>query len=179
MINLRRLTELFNEGKSYIVSPKTVSRKLHDLGYWARRPCRKPLISQRNKKKGLTNYHLHKHWGLNKLKNIIFSDESKFYLLSPDGRIRVWRNKNERYSPDCTLKTLTSGGGSLMFWGCIGYNGIGPLIEVRSNLNAQTYISHILEPMYQRFWRKLLRKNPKAVFMQDNAPCHKAHVVIE
>ena len=177
MSHLRRLTELFNEGKSDGVSSKTVARNLHKLGYWARRPCRKPLVSTRNKKKRLAYFHLHKHWQIHNWKNIIFTDESKFNFLTSDGRIRVWRCKGERYLPGCTIKTLSNFGGSLMFWGCITYNGVGPLLEVPCNVNSKTYISHVLEPMYRRFWKKLLKKNPHAVFMQDNAPYHRAHSV--
>ena len=36
MSHLRRLTELFNEGKSDGVSSKTVIRNLLKLGYWVR-----------------------------------------------------------------------------------------------------------------------------------------------
>ena len=56
-----------------------------------------------------------------------------------------------------------------MFWGCITFQKLGPLIEVKSTLNSENYISNILDP-FLTFWRKFRRK--KKVFMQDNAPCH-------
>ena len=58
-----------------------------------------------------------------------------------------------------------------MFSGGITYDKMSPLIEVKSNLNSQNYISQILEPC-QQFWRKSWRKNKRALFMQDNAPSH-------
>ena len=101
---LRGMTEIFNAGKNVPVSEKTVSRNLHKLGFYARRACRKPLISTRNKIKRLEYYNIHKSWGVAEWKNIIFSDESKFNLFHSDGRVKVWRRPNERYLPECTRK---------------------------------------------------------------------------
>ena len=53
---------------------------------------------------------------------------------------------------------------------------MGPLIEVKGNLNSQLYISNILEP-FQIFWRKFRRNKKPPLFMQDNAPCHTAKIV--
>ena len=72
------------------------------------------------------------------------------------------------------MKTITGGGGSAVL-GCIGFDWIGPLIEVHYNLTVNSYISQILEPMH--FWQKIQRKYPNWVLMQVNAPCHTARVV--
>ena len=45
---------------------------------------------------------------------IVFSDEKKFNLDSPDGFQKYWRAKN---FPDENYSTMHSGGGSLMIWG--------------------------------------------------------------
>ena len=44
-----------------------------------------------------------------------------------------------------------------MFRGCITYDKMGPLIEVKCRLNSQDYISHIVEP-FLVFWSKFRRK---------------------
>ena len=49
---LKSITKLFNKGKVDDVSQKTVSRNLHKLGFYARKACRKPMISRTNRKKG-------------------------------------------------------------------------------------------------------------------------------
>ena len=106
---------------------------------------------------------------------------SQNLILTSDGRIRVWRCKGERYIPECTIKTLINCGGSLMFWDCITYNGVGSLFNVPCNSNSKTYISHVYnrctQHIFPQFWKKFLKKNPKAVFIQDNAPYHKVHYV--
>ena len=98
-------------------SSKTLSRNLHKMGFWARRACRKPLISNKNRKERLDFYRSHKDWDIDKWSIILFSDESKFNLYHSDGRIRVWRQSHERYLPECTQGTVRGGGGSVLFWG--------------------------------------------------------------
>ena len=166
---LRELTQLFNVSKEVTVSQKTVGRNIHSLGFHARRACKKPLISSKNRLKRLAYHKRHKLWSVNDWKDVIFSDESKFNFFHSDGRVKVWRQAHERYHPDCTANTIKGFGGSLMFWGCITFQKLGPLIEVKSTLNSENYISNILDP-FLTFWRKFRRK--KKVFMQDNAPCH-------
>ena len=172
---LRGITEIFNTGKKFSVSEKTVSRCLHNQGFYARRPCKKPFISARNRRKRLDYYRNCRLWKINDWKKLIFSDESKFNLFTFDGRAKVWRQAHERYLPECTKKTIKGFGGSIMFWGCITYDRMGPFIEIRGNLNGQEYISQILDP-FRGFWRKF-KKNKTAVFMQDNAPCHTSKIV--
>ena len=114
---LRGITELYNHAKDQNVSSKTVSRTLHKMGFWARRPCKKPLISQVNKRKRLGFYHEHKNWAVKQWKNIVFSDESKFNLLNSDGRTKVWRVKGERYYLNALIKQLEVEGEVLCFGG--------------------------------------------------------------
>ena len=179
--SLRSLTELYNEGKQrqQKVSAKTVSRNLHHLGFRSRRAAKKPLVSKANRKKRLAFYHHHKGWNLNKWSDVLFSDESKFNLYNCDGRIRVWRQSHERYLPDCTRKTVKGGGGSIMVWGCISRKSVGPLIEIQGTLDANRYISMILEPFFNKYWRSFRRSRKKATFMHDNAPCHRARKVTD
>ena len=61
-----------------------------------------------------------------------------------------------------------------MYWDCITFEKMGPLIEVKGNLNSQNYISNILEA-FEKFWKKVRKK--RKCFMQDNAPCHRSKLV--
>ena len=60
----------------------------------------------------------------------------KFNLIDSEDRVKVWWQKDERYLPECTAKTVRGGEGSIMFWGCIGFDFIGSLIEIKGHLNA-------------------------------------------
>ena len=39
-------------------------------------------------------------------KSVIWSDECRFKLIHSDGRIRVWRQINERFLNQCIKKTV-------------------------------------------------------------------------
>ena len=62
---LRGITEHFNASKKVLVSEKTVSRCLHNQGFYARRPCKKPFISAMNRRKRLAYYKNYRFWKIN------------------------------------------------------------------------------------------------------------------
>ena len=64
-----------------------------------------------------------------------------------------------------------------MFWGCIAFNKMGPLIEVKQTIDAKSYISDILESFRESFWIRFPSMIQKGISMQDNAPCHIARIV--
>ena len=76
------------------------------------------------------------------------------------------------------LKLYIVAGGPSCFWSCISNNILGPLIEVNTRLDSSKYISNILVPFLQTFWKNFMRRKPQATFMQDNAPCHKSKKVL-
>ena len=76
------------------------------------------------------------------------------------------------------LKLYIVAGCPLCFWSCISNNILGPLIEVNTRLDSSKYISNILVPFLQTFWKNFMRRKPQAKFMQDNAPCHKSKKVL-
>ena len=75
------------------------------------------------------------HWTLdNHWKSVIFSDETQVKLNSKN-RISVWRRSDEVWRPEC----LGQRGGScvsVMFWGCLSYNGVGTLEPVVGKIDS-------------------------------------------
>ncbi|GBN48640.1 hypothetical protein AVEN_247046-1, partial [Araneus ventricosus] len=57
-------------------------------------------------------------------KSVLFADESKFNTFGSDGRIMVWRRKNEELNPKNLVGTVKYGGGSVLVWGCISASGL-------------------------------------------------------
>lgn len=57
----------------------------------------------------------------------------------------------------------------------ISSEGVGPLVRIYGRVNAETYKQllqqHVIESLR-------LSPNQPSIFMQDNAPCHKAKKVI-
>ena len=60
-----------------------------------------------------------------------------------------------------------------MIWGCLSFNGIGTLTDVKENINFQIYID-VLE---NNLWPVIARyfADSEHVF-QDNAPVHRARI---
>jgi hypothetical protein len=108
-------------------------------------------------------------------RNIVFSDESRFCLDMSDGRIRVHRLITERYLDECILEKDRYGGRSIMVWGAMSWDGLSRLIVVQGTMNANMYISDVLELEAVPF----VLNAPAQIFQQDNARPHVARVTLE
>ena len=83
----------------------------------------------------------------------------------------VRRKVAEELSPKCLKASVKFSRGSVMVWGMISGDGVGPLVRLQGKVNAGVYKDNVLPVL------RYSTKHP-SIFMQDNAPCHKAMVVI-
>uniref|UniRef100_A0A674C3D8 Tc1-like transposase DDE domain-containing protein n=1 Tax=Salmo trutta TaxID=8032 RepID=A0A674C3D8_SALTR len=91
-----------------------------------------------------------------------------------DGRIRVYRRRNERYTEACTLEQdRFGGGGSVMVWGGVSQHHRTELVVTAGNLNAVSYREDILLPHVVPF----LQAHPDMTLQHDNATSHTARSV--
>ena len=69
---------------------------------------------------------------------MLWSDETKINHIGSDGKVYVWKQQGEPLS-DCTITPTAKheGGNNLMVWGCMGWNGVGKLVEVQGKMNAK------------------------------------------
>ena len=71
-----------------------------------------------------------------------------------------------------TTPTVKHGGGNnLMVWGCMGQNGVGKLVEVEGNMNAEQCCAILEDGMVESF-EKLEMEEEERIFQQDNDPKH-------
>ena len=54
-----------------------------------------------------------------------------------------------------------------MVWGCMGWNGVGMLVEVQGRMNAEQYCEILEDGMVESF-EKLDMEEEERVFQQDN-----------
>ncbi|GBN19544.1 Transposable element Tc1 transposase [Araneus ventricosus] len=122
----------FNEKFSTSISHETVRRVLRTAGLNGRSACRKFFVSAKNRKLRLSfaKSMLNKpeaYWN-----NVLFVDESKFNIFGSNGRIMVWRRKNEELNPKNLVGTIKYGGGGVLVCGCMSASGL-------DNLTAKRY----------------------------------------
>lgn len=154
-------------------SARTVRRRLDDVGLFGRVARKKPLLTERHRQLRLTWAKERKDWGMEDWYKVVWSDESKFNLFGSDGRVYIRRRVGEDYLPECVQSTVKFGGGSVMVWGCITCDGVGPMTKVDGRMNAKDYIG-LLEKTLVPFMASM---GPEYSFQHDNAPCHRAKSV--
>lgn len=159
------------------VSVWTVRRRLQEVGLKACRPAAGPKLLPRHRVARLQFAREHLNWNLVQWSTVLFTDESRFCLHSPDGRERVWRRTGERFA-ECTFNPRVShGGGSVMVWAGISMEACTELVVInRGSLTAQRYIEEVLANYVVPFAPFI---GDDFVLMQDNARPHSARCVTE
>ena len=84
----------------------------------------------------------------------------------------MWKNRGEAPSNCITTPTVKHGGGNnLIVWGCMGWNGVGILVEVEGKMDAKQYCEILDEGVVESF-EKLDMEEEERYFQQDNDPKH-------
>nr|CAH7738090.1 unnamed protein product [Callosobruchus chinensis] len=81
------LRSQFQRTFNRVISTATIRRRVLAPGL----RCRRPLLTARHCTARLQWARAHQDWLLPKWRNVLFSDESRFGLVSDDYRERVWR----------------------------------------------------------------------------------------
>ncbi|GFX23565.1 transposable element Tcb1 transposase [Trichonephila clavipes] len=159
------------EDRQIVMSAHTIRRRLQQSGLSARRPLLGLPLT-------LNHRRLHHQWcdetkmWAAEWNEVVFTDESRICLLHHDGRIRVWRHREERMLNSCVMHLHTGPTPGIMVWGGIGYHSSTPLVRIAGTLNSQRYISEVLEPVVP-----YLQGLATVIFQQDNARPHVARIV--
>ena len=67
-----------------------------------------------------------------------------------------------------------------MAWGCFGYKGVGYATKITGTMNQLLYKEVLKDEMLKsKEWCLEEKDQEDFVFQQDNAPCHKAHSIME
>lgn len=153
------------------VSPQTVRRGLKKIGLKAVVKSKRPFLSKRHRRERLDFAISHQYWTVEDWKRVVWSDEVKINCIGSDGRNWVWKKAGEKLSDRLVQGTVKFGGGNLMMWGCMGWDGIGYATKIDGKMDADLYVE-ILEKELQlslEYWDKTVED---VVFQQDNDPKH-------
>ena len=153
------------------ISAQTVCRGLKKEGLKSVVKCKCPLLSAKHRRARLDFAISHQYWTIDDWKRVVWSDETKINLLGSDGRKWAWKRPGEGLSDRLVVGTKKFGGGSLMMWGCMGWDGVGYACKINARMDADLYVA-ILEDELQLslgYWGKT---SDEVVFQQDNDPKH-------
>ena len=156
------------------VGVQTIRNRLHDSGLRARRPNVVPVLTQRHRQDRLQWAREHRGWTLNQWSRVLFLDESRFTVDHNHGRIRVWRRRGERFHPQFAVAHSRWGAGSVMIWAGISSEYRTGLHVVQGNVNGQCYLDSMATPIVVPL---ATRQNHNFLFMDHNAPAHRARLV--
>ncbi|GFV11778.1 transposable element Tcb1 transposase [Trichonephila clavipes] len=171
-VTSRTIAQHIESVTHYSVSARTIRRRLQQSGLSARRPFLGLPLTQSYRRLRRQRYDERRMWVV-EWNEVVFTDESRICLQHHGGRIRVWRHGGERMLNSRVMHHHTGPAPSIMVWGGIGYHSRTPLIRIAGTLNSQRYISEVLEPVVLPYLQGLAT----AIFQQDNARSHVAHIV--
>ena len=133
---------------------------------------KRPLLSKRHRRARLDFAIAHKDWTVEDWKRVVWSDETKINRLGSDGRKWVWKKAGEGLSDRLVQGTVKFGGGSLMVWGCMLWEGVGYACKIDGRMDGDLFVKILDEDLQESL--NYYGKSPGDVlFQQDNDPKHK------
>ncbi|CDQ71081.1 unnamed protein product [Oncorhynchus mykiss] len=105
------------------ISVQTVLNRLREAGPRACRPVVRQVLTRHHRQQCRLWAQTHRRWTRQDWQKVLFTDESRFCLTRGDGRICIYRRRNERYTEACTLIDLEGEGPS--WFGAVCHSIIG------------------------------------------------------
>ncbi|GFV61201.1 transposable element Tcb1 transposase [Trichonephila clavipes] len=112
----------------------------------SRRPFRVLPLTPNHRRLRLDWCRVRGNWTAAELNQVVFSNESRFYLSSGGNGVRVRRPRGERLNPTFALQRHIAPTAGVMVWGAIAYNTQSPVILIRGTMAAPWYVLDILQP---------------------------------
>lgn len=163
----RKLRDITNKP----LSDQTVRNYLKEAGLKAVVKKKKPLLSSKQIRDRLDFAISHKDWTIDDWKRVVWSDETKINRLQSDGRKWTWKEKGQGLIDREVKETLKFGGGSVMVWGCMHWEGKGNLVKIDGKMDADLYVSILDEDLMDSL-NKYGKTAAVIIFQQDNDPKH-------
>ncbi len=160
------------------VSAQTVRRVLKNNTFKAVTKKKKPLLTTVHRKKCLAFALKHKEWTVEDWKRVIWSDETKINRIGSDGKQWVWKKAGEGLIEREVQGTVKFGGGNIMVWGCMGWEGVGYVAEVEGRMDANQYVD-ILENNLLPSMEESGVPLEDVIFQQDGDSKHTSHKATE
>ena len=130
---------------------------------------KRPVLIKKHVKERMDFAIAHQDWTLEDWKKVVWSDETKINRLGSDGRKWVWKKAGEGLSERLVNGTKKFGGGSLMMWGCMLWDGVGYACKIDGRMDGELY-TKILQDELQESLAYYGKDPSSIIFQHDNDP---------
>ena len=169
--NAVEVTKSLEDVTNQSISSQTVRHSLHKAGIRPVVKKKHPLLKPSHRRERLDWAERHKEYTLEDWKRIVWSDGTKINHLGSDGRKWIWKEVGETLTDRQVEGTVKLGGGNVMMWGCMFWEGIGYATRIEGKMDAQLYCFILEDELEQSL--ELYHKMPDdIIFQQDNDPKH-------
>ena len=176
--NVVQVTKALTNVVNKPLSTTTVHWYLKKTGMKAVVKSKCPLLSNKHHKAGLDFANAYKDWTLEDWKKVIWSDETKINCLGSDGCKWVWKKTGEGLSDRVVQGTVKFGGGSVMMWGCMTWEGVGYAAKIDGRMDGDLYLQILKDELLNSLQYYGLDPSTM-IFQQDNDPKHTCKKVKE
>ncbi|GFW70698.1 transposable element Tcb2 transposase [Trichonephila clavipes] len=129
------------------ISRRTIARRLRGGGLYARRPVVCVPLTRQHRTARLQWCREHHNWIEQDWACVLFSDESRFSLLSDCRRQLIWRERGTAYRPENIQEKDRYPTCSIMVWAGIMINGRTHLhVVANGTMTGQRYMYEVLLP---------------------------------
>ena len=163
------------------VSIRTIRRKLRkvlNMRKWLAK--NRPRLTEEHARKRLQWAEKVKDWTAEDWAKVGWSDECSVEKDKDPRQVWVFRTPEEKWLPETVKPKKTGRSVSLMVWGSFAGGIKGPFLifdGVGGSITGQYYLEQMQEvlPRFMEYVADTL--DADTIFMQDNAPIHKAEIV--
>ena len=113
----------------------------------------------------------YQYWTVEDWKKVVWSDETKINIWGSDGVKYFWSRDCDPIQDHHLGLTVKHGGGSLMMWGCMTYEGVGYGCHIEQVMDSEVYCE-ILENHLKDSLDFYDISIDNMIFQQDNDPKH-------
>jgi hypothetical protein len=171
--NAVQVTKTLQDITNQPLSAQTTRRYLRNTGMKAVVKTKRPFLTKKHRRERLDFAISHQDWTVEDWKTVVWSDETKINRMGSDGRIWVWKKAGEGLSDRLVKETKKFGGGSLMMWGCMLWEGVGYGCKIDGKMDGELYTKIMQDELQESL--AYYGKDPSSViFQQDNDPKHKS-----
>nr|CAH7729519.1 unnamed protein product [Callosobruchus chinensis] len=158
-----------------VISTAKIRRRVLASELRCRRPLRVPLLTARHRTARLQWARAHQGWLLPQWRKVLFSDESRFGLVSDDYRERVWRERGGQNRLATAIGVVPYSGGTQKFRGGIRFNGRTQLIDIPGTMTGAYFLqNNIINAIVQPLRNEI---GEQFILMDDNARPHRTRAV--